>query len=85
MRFTKNFTDQVKLAGNVNLAKYSKQKLTTLQDIYFWNSCTGEHYSYMDQNCPVVAVGSIVNNENIWFNIQHHERPAQLRYDVCIK
>lgn len=51
-------------------------------DFWLWNAQTGEHFSYRDNYCPVQSVGCLINADNVWANIQLHEKPSQLSFDL---
>ena len=48
----------------------------------FWNASTGRFYEQRDSLSPFQSVGALVNEENVWFNIQADEAPARVRFDV---
>lgn len=52
------------------------------KDFQVWNASTGEHYHYRDNYCPVQSVGCLVNQHNIWANIQPYDQPSQLSFDL---
>ncbi|ESO88285.1 hypothetical protein LOTGIDRAFT_219375 [Lottia gigantea] len=52
-------------------------------DFWFWNASTGEHFSYHDSNCPVQVVGCIMNQDNVWGNIQSYEKPVQMDFNIA--
>ncbi|XP_064626685.1 coiled-coil and C2 domain-containing protein 2A-like isoform X3 [Lineus longissimus] len=52
-------------------------------DYWLWNASSGQHYSIKrDHFVPLQSVGCIVNHENIWANIQEHDAPARMSFDV---
>lgn len=52
------------------------------QDIKIWNASTGECYDYRNTLSPLRSVGALANAENIWFNLQSHDVPWKVRFDV---
>jgi len=55
---------------------------TSPQEYMFWNASTGRFYEQRDSLSPFQSVGALVNEENVWFNIQADEAPARVRFDV---
>ncbi|XP_070555815.1 coiled-coil and C2 domain-containing protein 2A-like isoform X3 [Ptychodera flava] len=47
-----------------------------------WNPSTGEHYPQYDNFCRLKSVGCLINQENIWANIQLNEEPYRIDFDV---
>ncbi len=47
-----------------------------------WNPVTGEHFSTTETFCPLEAVYAIVNEGNVWGNLQPSDRPSRLRWDL---
>ena len=52
------------------------------QEYLFWNACTGEHHSHRDSLCPVISVGSLINKDNVWFNMQQFPNPSRMNFNV---
>ncbi|VDI43750.1 coiled-coil and C2 domain-containing protein 2A [Mytilus galloprovincialis] len=46
-----------------------------------WNANTGEHYKVHDNYCPLISIGCIINDENIFANVQQYEKPAQMNFE----
>ncbi|KAH3847614.1 hypothetical protein DPMN_089941, partial [Dreissena polymorpha] len=49
---------------------------------YIWNPSSGERFRTNDATCPLRSIGCIVNNENIWANIQPYDKPDQMMYSL---
>eukprot|EP00057_Strongylocentrotus_purpuratus_P020191 XP_011674665.1 PREDICTED: coiled-coil and C2 domain-containing protein 2A [Strongylocentrotus purpuratus] len=49
---------------------------------WIWNPSTGEHYKATDSFCPLKAVDCLINQDNIWANIQIQEETSRLNFDV---
>ncbi|XP_051056151.1 coiled-coil and C2 domain-containing protein 2A [Phodopus roborovskii] len=47
-----------------------------------WNPCSGHCYGQFDAFCPLKSVCSLIGPDNIWFNIQHHDSPLRINFDV---
>ncbi|XP_036056239.1 coiled-coil and C2 domain-containing protein 2A [Onychomys torridus] len=57
----------------------------TLEKNYYliWNPCSGHCYGQFDTFCPLKSVGCLIGPDNIWFNIQHHDSPLRINFDVA--
>ena len=49
-----------------------------------WNAMTAESFAVTETFCPLENVYAIVNESNIWGNIQLSERPSRLRWDFSM-
>ena len=49
---------------------------------WLWNPVTAEHFSTTETFCPLSVVYAVVNNSNIWANIQPADQPQRLRWDL---
>ncbi|XP_041492349.1 coiled-coil and C2 domain-containing protein 2A isoform X2 [Microtus oregoni] len=47
-----------------------------------WNPCSGHCYGQFDTFCPLKSVGCLIGTDNIWFNIQHHDSPLRINFDI---
>eukprot|EP00501_MAST-03F_sp_TOSAG23-6_P000862 GSMAST32.ASY1.ANO1.898.1 assembled CDS len=47
-----------------------------------WDACSGNCYSPLDLNCPLVTVGCVVNANNVWANIQTNEEPKRMNWNL---
>ncbi|XP_031197991.1 coiled-coil and C2 domain-containing protein 2A isoform X2 [Mastomys coucha] len=47
-----------------------------------WNPCSGHCYGQFDTFCPLKSVGCLIGTDNIWFNIQYHDSPLRINFDV---
>ncbi|XP_041790997.1 coiled-coil and C2 domain-containing protein 2A isoform X1 [Chelmon rostratus] len=57
--------------------------LTYEQSRYLiWNPSSGQHYGQYDTFCPLQTVGSLVNADNVWLNIQEYTSPMTMSFDV---
>lgn len=46
-----------------------------------WNPRSGQSYRQYDAFCPLQTVGSLVNGDNVWLNIQKHTSPTSISFD----
>lgn len=46
-----------------------------------WNPRSGQSYDQYDAFCPLQTVGSLVNGDNVWLNIQKHTSPMKISFD----
>uniref|UniRef100_H3BVM0 Coiled-coil and C2 domain containing 2A n=1 Tax=Tetraodon nigroviridis TaxID=99883 RepID=H3BVM0_TETNG len=46
-----------------------------------WNPRSGQSYTQYDAFCPLQTVGSLVNGDNVWLNIQTHTSPMRITFD----
>ncbi|XP_077547771.1 coiled-coil and C2 domain containing 2A [Haemaphysalis longicornis] len=51
-------------------------------DVRIWNAVTGRSYSASDSYGPLQTVGCLVGAENIWANVQKHDHPSRLSYNL---
>ncbi|XP_073331790.1 coiled-coil and C2 domain-containing protein 2A [Pagrus major] len=57
--------------------------LTYEQSRYLiWNPSSGQYYGQYDTFCPLQTVGSLVNADNVWLNIQEYTSPMTISFDV---
>ncbi|XP_041065239.1 protein CC2D2B-like [Carcharodon carcharias] len=56
----------------------TQEKMNTM----IWNPKTGECYDQYDAFCSVQSADCLINNENIWVNIQMNSLPMSLSFDV---
>uniref|UniRef100_A0A671WH34 Coiled-coil and C2 domain containing 2A n=1 Tax=Sparus aurata TaxID=8175 RepID=A0A671WH34_SPAAU len=57
--------------------------LTYEQSRYLiWNPSSGQYYGQYDTFCPLQTVGSLVNADNVWLNIQEYTSPMTINFDV---
>ncbi|XP_066996187.2 coiled-coil and C2 domain-containing protein 2A [Anabrus simplex] len=49
---------------------------------WLWDPASGQRYDVRDNLSPLQKVYCLINNKNIWLNIQIEERPGRIRYDV---
>ncbi|TKS74879.1 Coiled-coil and C2 domain-containing protein 2A [Collichthys lucidus] len=57
--------------------------LTHEQSRYLiWNPSSGQYYGQYDTFCPLKTVGSLVNADNVWLNIQEYMSPMTMSFDV---
>ncbi|XP_057282602.1 coiled-coil and C2 domain-containing protein 2A isoform X5 [Pezoporus wallicus] len=47
-----------------------------------WNPSTGCFYGQYDTFCPLQNVYCLISCDNIWFNVQEHDSPARISFDV---
>ena len=53
-------------------------------DLWLWNPTSGVRYSVKDSFCPMTAIHSLINDQNIWLNVQSHGQPAQMNFDLSV-
>ncbi|KAI9317369.1 hypothetical protein DFJ73DRAFT_635749, partial [Zopfochytrium polystomum] len=46
------------------------------------NAVTGESYRARDPHLPLKVVGCVFNEENIWANVQRHDDPARVSWNI---
>ncbi|XP_068599686.1 coiled-coil and C2 domain-containing protein 2A [Brachionichthys hirsutus] len=57
--------------------------LTYEQSRYLiWNPSSGQYYGQYDTFCPLHTVGSLVNANNVWLNIQEYKSPMMMSFDI---
>ncbi|XP_033609176.1 coiled-coil and C2 domain-containing protein 2A isoform X2 [Cryptotermes secundus] len=49
---------------------------------WLWDPSSGQKYSIQDSFCPLQKVFCLVNDENIWVNVQQEELPWRTRFDI---
>ncbi|XP_076825165.1 coiled-coil and C2 domain-containing protein 2A-like isoform X2 [Clavelina lepadiformis] len=54
----------------------------TTREYFVWNANTGQHYLATDNLSPLKSIGCLVNGDNIWFNIQPHDQPSKVRFEL---
>uniref|UniRef100_H2ZAP4 Coiled-coil and C2 domain-containing protein 2A n=1 Tax=Ciona savignyi TaxID=51511 RepID=H2ZAP4_CIOSA len=54
----------------------------TARDYTIWNASTGQQYFKGDPHTPLQSVGALVNDKNIWFNVQRQAMPIRMHFDV---
>ncbi|KAM4672768.1 coiled-coil and C2 domain-containing protein 2A isoform 2-T2 [Amazona ochrocephala] len=47
-----------------------------------WNPSTGCFYGQYDTFCPLQNAYCLISCDNIWFNVQEHDSPARISFDV---
>ncbi|KAJ9583994.1 hypothetical protein L9F63_021664, partial [Diploptera punctata] len=52
---------------------------------WLWDPASGQKYSIQDNFCPLQKVYCLINDENIWFNVQKEELPWRTRFDITRK
>ena len=55
---------------------------TNTSERVLWNASTGKGYLVTDKNCPVYDVALLVNENNVWANIQEHGSPPKIRWNL---
>ncbi|XP_040568935.2 coiled-coil and C2 domain-containing protein 2A [Lepeophtheirus salmonis] len=50
-------------------------------DRWLWNSISGERFRVTETFCPLIAVYAVLDDSNIWGNIQTCEHPSRLKWD----
>lgn len=51
---------------------------------WLWNSVTGERFGTVENFCPLTAVTAVVNEQNVWGNIQPADRPGRIRFNFQV-
>eukprot|EP00908_Phaeocystis_cordata_P004645 Transcript_15044.p2 GENE.Transcript_15044~~Transcript_15044.p2 ORF type:complete len:316 (+),score=173.33 Transcript_15044:727-1674(+) len=54
---------------------YVLTKGFTPRDYRLWNASTGKCYALDDRSLPLVSVGCVFNDQNLWANVQSQLRP----------
>ncbi|XP_034250216.1 coiled-coil and C2 domain-containing protein 2A [Thrips palmi] len=49
---------------------------------WVWDPTAGQCYSIFDSFCPLQRVYGLVNDENIWINLQKEELPRRTQFDL---
>ncbi|XP_069688134.1 coiled-coil and C2 domain-containing protein 2A [Periplaneta americana] len=49
---------------------------------WLWDPASGQKYSIQDSFCPLQKVYCLINDENIWVNVQREELPWRTKFDV---
>ncbi|XP_021920038.1 coiled-coil and C2 domain-containing protein 2A isoform X3 [Zootermopsis nevadensis] len=49
---------------------------------WLWDPVSGQKYSIQDSFCPLQKVFCLINDENIWVNVQQEELPWRTRFDI---
>nr|CAD7430292.1 unnamed protein product [Timema monikensis] len=57
----------------------NSQRLVTYQ---LWDPATGHNFDVRDNFCPLQKVYCLMNDENIWANVQSEEEARHTRFDV---
>nr|CAD7259786.1 unnamed protein product [Timema shepardi] len=57
----------------------NNQRLVTYQ---LWDPATGHNFDVRDNFCPLQKVYCLMNDENIWANVQSEEEARHTRFDV---
>ncbi|XP_065666713.1 coiled-coil and C2 domain-containing protein 2A isoform X3 [Hydra vulgaris] len=47
-----------------------------------WNASTGESYELQNTYCPLISIGTLVDDRNIFANIQNEEHPSKLNFEI---
>ena len=53
-----------------------------LSQVVLWNACTGQSYSSQDDRCPLLDIGMLVGEGNIYANLQRDGPPSRLSFDL---
>ncbi|KAL6107585.1 cc2d2a [Pungitius sinensis] len=57
--------------------------LTLEQNRYLiWNPSSGQFYRQYDTFCPLTVVGCLVNDKNVWLNVQGYTSPMTMSFDT---
>ncbi|CAM1295274.1 CC2D2A (predicted) [Pycnogonum litorale] len=51
-------------------------------DLWAWNASTAHHFSLLDSYSSLQTIGCLVNQHNIWANIQAYDDPSQTSFDL---
>jgi len=46
-----------------------------------FNACTGTSYRVTDKNCPLRDVSLVLNDKNVWANVQEQGEPCKIRWN----
>ncbi|XP_040413141.1 coiled-coil and C2 domain-containing protein 2A isoform X3 [Cygnus olor] len=71
------------IIGNAIPEGQTAYVLTLEQSQYvIWNPSTGCFYRQYDTFCPLQNVYCLISCDNIWFNIQEHDSPVRISFDI---
>ncbi len=51
-------------------------------ELKLWEPTTGRSWGVMDPACPLLEIGTVFNNANIWGNVQPDGAPASVAWDL---
>jgi coiled-coil and C2 domain-containing protein 2A len=51
-------------------------------DIMLYDASSGKSYSASDSSMPLLSIGMLINEDNLWANIQDHEQPHLMLFDL---
>lgn len=49
---------------------------------WLWNVVTGEHFNTSETFCPLVGVTAVVDECNVWGNVQSSDAPNRMKWDL---
>lgn len=52
-------------------------------DAWFWNASTGRCYAQLDPSCPLREVHALIDDENVWCNVQAASAPGEIALDLA--
>ncbi|XP_065840222.1 coiled-coil and C2 domain-containing protein 2A-like [Oscarella lobularis] len=53
-------------------------------EYWLWNPSTGKRFHQFDPYCPLQTVDSVFGTENIWVNVQDHQKPSFLNFNLSL-
>ncbi|KAI8501504.1 Coiled-coil and C2 domain-containing protein 2A [Branchiostoma belcheri] len=51
-------------------------------DYLLWNPSSGEFFNQHDPFCPMQSVGCLINQDNIWANVQGYDATGRMSFDT---
>uniref|UniRef100_H9GB19 Uncharacterized protein n=1 Tax=Anolis carolinensis TaxID=28377 RepID=H9GB19_ANOCA len=51
-------------------------------EFFLWNPLSGQCYKQFDAFCPLQSVDCLINQENVWFNMQQNSSPMCVSFDI---
>ncbi|ORY45278.1 hypothetical protein BCR33DRAFT_716564 [Rhizoclosmatium globosum] len=64
------------------VAMRGKSATSANVEMTLMNAITGQSYSVRDPHLPLKVVGCVFNAENVWANIQAHDDPARIVWNI---
>ncbi|XP_078612714.1 coiled-coil and C2 domain-containing protein 2A-like isoform X1 [Branchiostoma floridae x Branchiostoma japonicum] len=56
--------------------------LESNSDYLLWNPSSGEFFQQHDPYCPMQSVGCLINQDNIWANVQESDSAGRMSFDT---
>ncbi|XP_062832203.1 protein CC2D2B isoform X2 [Anolis carolinensis] len=80
-------SDTVDENGDVDIWMTSEGKVAYVAsqengEFFLWNPLSGQCYKQFDAFCPLQSVDCLINQENVWFNMQQNSSPMCVSFDI---